>query len=121
MTQMTTCDLHNATILRLERELAAVKAEMKMHEDVQAGFFKVAMNRALKAESELDHARIEQDHLQDTLKAVKAERDGLRKHADTMFNWITGDGDYCSHEDCETCTIAKAYRADFPAPDTPKE
>jgi hypothetical protein len=27
MTQMTTCDLHNATILRLERELAQVKAD----------------------------------------------------------------------------------------------
>ena len=28
MTQMTTCDLHNETIIRLQRELAAANAEL---------------------------------------------------------------------------------------------
>jgi hypothetical protein len=49
------------------------------------------------------------------LAQVKAERDGLRKHASAMHDYLSCECSSMAHN------LVIAYRADFPAPDTPKE
>lgn len=45
MTQMTTCDLHNETIIRLQRELAAANARAEQNEK-DAGRYRWILKRA---------------------------------------------------------------------------
>lgn len=55
-------------------------------------------------------------HFADGYRAERAEAEltKLRQHAEAMFNWITGDGEYCAIKECEACAIGRAYRADYP-------
>lgn len=52
-----------------------------------------------------------------TLEWHEAGLAKLRQHAEAMFNWITGNGEYCAIKECEACAIGRAYRADFPEED----
>lgn len=78
MTQMTTCDLHNETIIRLEKRIAELERDAKTTYDSMTETVLKEMNRAEKAE-----ARVAE---------LEEELAGWQRTMDEALN--TGDGSY---------------------------